>query len=161
VRACICLRACMLSHMHGCYRKCLHVVVHACGRACMHVIAQLLRNGIKKSRVFVVVVVPLMSFCFASSHARIARGGHGLPKVSPGPTMLDPSTPCGRATSGMGWPACRAAFGLRPSSTLLDTPRRAPMSLRSFYLASSVPTMSRDVSTVGQSVNSKKINQIC
>jgi hypothetical protein len=28
----------------------------------------------------------------------MARGGHGLPKVSPGPAMPDPSTPWGRAT---------------------------------------------------------------
>jgi hypothetical protein len=26
-------------------------------------------------------------------HRRMARGGHGLPKVSPGPTMPDHSTP--------------------------------------------------------------------
>jgi hypothetical protein len=26
-------------------------------------------------------------------HGRMARGGHGLPKVSPGPAMPDPSTP--------------------------------------------------------------------
>jgi len=31
-------------------------------------------------------------------HGRTARGGHGLPKVSPGPAMPDPSMPCGRAT---------------------------------------------------------------
>jgi hypothetical protein len=29
---------------------------------------------------------------------RIASGGHGLPKVSPGPAMPYPSMPCGRAT---------------------------------------------------------------
>jgi hypothetical protein len=31
----------------------------------------------------------------------MARGGHGIPKVSPGPAMPDPSTPCGRATAEM------------------------------------------------------------
>jgi hypothetical protein len=57
----------------------------------------------------------------------MARGGHGLPKVSPRPTMPDPSMPCRRATPEttlqlfLGWPANRAG-GLRPSSTLLDTP---------------------------------------
>jgi hypothetical protein len=29
-------------------------------------------------------------------HGRMARGGHGLPKVSVGLAMPDPSTPCGR-----------------------------------------------------------------
>jgi hypothetical protein len=33
--------------------------------------------------------------------ARIARGIHGLPKVSPWPAMPDPSMPCGRAVSGV------------------------------------------------------------
>jgi hypothetical protein len=44
----------------------------------------------------------------------MARGIHGLPKVSPGPAMPDPSTPCGTGRMG----------GLRPSSTPMDTPRR-------------------------------------
>jgi hypothetical protein len=30
----------------------------------------------------------------------MARGGHGLPKVLPGPAMPYPSTPCGRAACG-------------------------------------------------------------
>jgi hypothetical protein len=55
----------------------------------------------------------------------MARGVHGPPKVSPRPA---PSMPCGRATPEkalglfLGWPARRAG-DLRPSSTLLDTPR--------------------------------------
>jgi hypothetical protein len=57
---------------------------------------------------------------------RRVRSGHGLPKVLPRPAMLDPSTPCGRAT---GWPTCRAG-DLRLSSTLSDTPRRTPMVAR-------------------------------
>jgi hypothetical protein len=61
--------------------------------------------------------------------ARMARSIHGLPKVSPGPTMPNPSTPCGRATpKTASWPflglPARRVGGLRPSSTLLDTPRR-------------------------------------
>jgi hypothetical protein len=44
----------------------------------------------------------------------MARGGHGLPKVSPGPAMLYPSTPCGwvtpysrfRGGPPTGWVAC-------------------------------------------------------
>jgi hypothetical protein len=34
-------------------------------------------------------------------NGRMARGGHGLLKVSPGPAMPDPSTPCGWATPEM------------------------------------------------------------
>jgi hypothetical protein len=62
----------------------------------------------------------------------MARGSHELSKVSPWPAMLDPSTPFGRATPKMalqpfqGWPS-RRTDGLRPSSTLLDTPRRTPI----------------------------------
>jgi hypothetical protein len=57
----------------------------------------------------------------------MARGGHGLPKVSCGPAMPKPYTPCGRATPQTalwpfgGWPTRRAG-GLRPSSSPLDTP---------------------------------------
>jgi hypothetical protein len=45
-----------------------------------------------------------------SVHGRMAEGGHGLPKVSPGPGMPYPYTPCGQATpenasrSFQGWP---------------------------------------------------------
>jgi hypothetical protein len=40
-----------------------------------------------------------------AGHGRMARGGHGLLKVSPGHVMLDPSTPCGWTTPQGGWPA--------------------------------------------------------
>jgi hypothetical protein len=59
----------------------------------------------------------------------MGRGIHRLSKVSPGPALPDPSTPCGQATPVTalwlfrGWPAHKAR-GLWPSSTLLDTPRR-------------------------------------
>jgi hypothetical protein len=68
----------------------------------------------------------------AGEHRRMARVGHGLPKVLLGSAMPDPSTPCRGATSEtalwpiQGWPAHRAG-GLRPSSTPLDIPRRTPM----------------------------------
>jgi hypothetical protein len=61
----------------------------------------------------------------------MTRGGHGLPKVSPGPAMRYLSLPCGRATPEMtswplqpfqGWPT------RRPSSTPLDTQRGTPLS---------------------------------
>jgi hypothetical protein len=60
-------------------------------------------------------------------HGRMARGGHGLPKVSPGPAMPYPSTPCRRTTYEtalrlfQGWPAHRAG-SLWPFSAPLDTP---------------------------------------
>jgi hypothetical protein len=71
---------------------------------------------------------------FFEKHGRMARGGHRLLKVSLGPVMLDPSMPCGQDTPEtalhlqpfQGWSACRAG-NLRPSSTLLDTPRHTPM----------------------------------
>jgi hypothetical protein len=65
-------------------------------------------------------------------HGRMARGGHGLPKVSPRPAIPYPSTPCGWAIPEtavrpvQGWSAQRLG-GLRPSSTLLNTPHRTPM----------------------------------
>jgi hypothetical protein len=61
----------------------------------------------------------------------MARGGHGLPKVSPGPTMPYHSMLCRRTTRVtalqpfQGWPAHRVV--LRLSSTPLDTPCRTPM----------------------------------
>jgi hypothetical protein len=48
---------------------------------------------------------------FVNNHGRMARGGHGLPKVWLGPTMPNPSMPCGPA----------AVF------YPLDTPCRTPM----------------------------------
>jgi hypothetical protein len=65
-------------------------------------------------------------------HGCMARGGHGLPKVSPRPSMPYPYTPCGRATPETAlrsfpvWPAHRAG-SRRPSSTSLDTPGHTPM----------------------------------
>jgi hypothetical protein len=47
-------------------------------------------------------------------HGRMARGGHGIPKVSLGLAM-----PCRQTTPRLG--------SLRQSSTPLDTPRRMPM----------------------------------
>jgi hypothetical protein len=65
-------------------------------------------------------------------HGRMAGGNHGLPKVSLGPAMPDPSMPCGRASPEttlqlfQGWLTCRVS-SLWPSSTLLDTPHCTPM----------------------------------
>jgi hypothetical protein len=36
-------------------------------------------------------------FCFTRFHGRMARGIHGLPKLSLGPAIPNPSTPGGRA----------------------------------------------------------------
>jgi hypothetical protein len=50
----------------------------------------------------------------------MARGDHGLPKVSPGLTMPNPSTPCRRDTPETalllfrGWPTRRAGGRLLP-----------------------------------------------
>jgi hypothetical protein len=56
----------------------------------------------------------------APYHRRMARGAHGLPKVSPGLAMPDPSCPAGG-------PPPKRPYGLWPSSTLLDTPCCTPM----------------------------------
>jgi hypothetical protein len=45
-------------------------------------------------------------------HERMARGGHGLPKVSPRPAMPDPLRPAGGPPLRLKRP-----YGLRPSST--------------------------------------------
>jgi hypothetical protein len=57
----------------------------------------------------------------------MARGGYGIPKVSPKPAMYNPSTPYERATPETAlrpfqrWPHRRAG-GLRPSSTPFGHP---------------------------------------
>jgi hypothetical protein len=56
-------------------------------------------------------------FPLRRKHGRMARGAHGLPKVSLGPAMPDPSTPCGRATRETGE---RRSAVFYP---YLDTPR--------------------------------------
>jgi hypothetical protein len=71
-------------------------------------------------------------------HGRMAWGGHELPKVSLGPAMPDPSTPCRRATPEAAlWPfqgcSARSACSLRPSCALLDPPRPAPVVLPVFH----------------------------
>jgi hypothetical protein len=61
-------------------------------------------------------------------HGRMARDGHGLPKVLPGPAMPYPCTPCRRANPKralqpfQGWPTPKAGC-LRLSSTPLVTTR--------------------------------------
>jgi hypothetical protein len=67
---------------------------------------------------------------YSCYHRRMARGGHGLARVSPRPAMPYPSTPVGGIPLWpfQGWPAFRVG-GLRPSSTLLDTPRCTPIGL--------------------------------
>jgi hypothetical protein len=69
---------------------------------------------------------------FTMRHDRMKRGGHGLPKVSPGHVMPYSYAPCRQATSEtalqpfQGLPARRAG-GLWPSSIPLDTPHHIPM----------------------------------
>jgi hypothetical protein len=65
----------------------------------------------------------------------MAKGGHGLSKLSLGPAMPDQSTPCRQANPETAlrlfqeWPARRAG-GLQPSLMPLDTPRLTPMYYR-------------------------------
>jgi hypothetical protein len=83
---------------------------------------------------FDISILPSFSHFFkisvdAYNRGRGARGGHGLLKASLRPAMTNPSTTCGQATTKkavLGW-LTRRAGGLRPSSTLLETPRRAPL----------------------------------
>jgi hypothetical protein len=85
-----------------------------------------------------------------SVHGRIARGGHGLPKVSPRPPMPDLSTPSGRATPEtalqlfQGWPARRTG-GLPSFSTLLAV--RLCSCLKSFVIMSEVYLEKVDIKT--------------
>jgi hypothetical protein len=65
-----------------------------------------------------------------TAHRCMARGGHGLPKVSPWSAMPYPSTPYRQATpeTAVGVPPEGVnSCILRPSSTTLDTPRRTPI----------------------------------
>jgi hypothetical protein len=57
-----------------------------------------------------------------SHQGRTGRGIHGLPKVSTGPALPNPFTPCGWATP---------ETALWPSSTPLDTPRRTSLGVTS------------------------------
>jgi hypothetical protein len=67
-----------------------------------------------------------------TGHFRMARGDHGLPKISLGHAMPFPIYALHRTLPEtalwplQGRPAHRAG-GLRPSSTPLDTPRRTSM----------------------------------
>jgi hypothetical protein len=52
-------------------------------------------------------------------HRRMAWGGHKLSKISLGPTMLDPSTPCGQANPEMALQPFRAGVGQLACSRFL------------------------------------------
>jgi hypothetical protein len=99
-------------------------------------------------------IAPLLSAGFTtSSRGRMARGGHGLSKVSPGHAMPNSSRPCGQATPVtalrpfQGWPTRRAG-GFWPSSNLLVTPRRTPTITSSLHFVSAEALCC----TVGQNV---------
>jgi hypothetical protein len=70
--------------------------------------------------------------CTSYIHRCMARGSHGLPKVSPRPFMSYPSIPCGRAIPETvlqlfkEWPTHRED-DLQPSSSHLDTLCHTPM----------------------------------
>jgi hypothetical protein len=82
-------------------------------------------------------------------YGRMGRGGHGLPKVSLVPAMLYPSTSCGQPS--LKWPhshfkgSCPQG-NLRPSSSLLDTPRRTPLD------STNNPNVRRDVFIIRQNL---------
>jgi hypothetical protein len=88
----------------------------------------LIKNCIQESKKHITLVSFFIKLIFSvskermelSSHGYMARGGHGLPKVSLGPAMSYLST-LPKQLYGM-------ASNLQPS-TLLDTPRRTPMEL--------------------------------
>jgi hypothetical protein len=86
---------------------------------------------------------------FGEFHGRMARDGHGLPQVSPGPAMPCLSTTRRWATpetaswAFQGWVTHRAA-SLRPSSTPLDTPRRTPMANSLLFKSSHSPSRSSE-----------------
>jgi hypothetical protein len=68
-----------------------------------------------------------------NTHGRMAKGGHGLPKLSPGPAMPDHFMPCGRATPNMAVSRVARPQAERPAAifTLLEIPRRMPMEILS------------------------------
>jgi hypothetical protein len=77
----------------------------------------------------------------------MARGGHGLPKVSLGPALPYPPTPSGQATPKQGWPPHRV--GNRwPSSSLLYTAHRTPMSSTIWIFFCSVNSRRRGVNII-------------
>jgi hypothetical protein len=59
-----------------------------------------MKMSLKSHSIFPFLSIVFLSLVFphAGRHGLMARGGHGLPQVSPGPTMPDPSTPYRRAT---------------------------------------------------------------
>jgi hypothetical protein len=61
------------------------------------------------------------------AHRRMARGGHGLPKVLLRPALPHPSMRWGGPPL-QGWLICRVG-GLRPSSSPLDTLRCMPLAM--------------------------------
>jgi hypothetical protein len=69
----------------------------------------------------------------------MGRGGHEVPKVSPGPAMPDPSTPYGQATAETAsWPflewSARRDCSRRPLSILLDAPRMPMVKMKEEFL---------------------------
>jgi hypothetical protein len=57
----------------------------------------------------------------------MASGGHGLPQVSTGPTMPDPSMPCMRAFPPFQGCSAHGASNQLQSSNFLVTLRRTPL----------------------------------
>jgi hypothetical protein len=75
-------------------------------------------------------------------YGRMARSGHGLPKVSPKSAMLHPSTLCRQVTPEtairlQGWLAPNAG-GLQPFPTPSNAPCHTPMGLSLILIPPSV-----------------------
>jgi hypothetical protein len=62
---------------------------------------------------YCIVLYCIVLYCIVMLQACMARGIYGLPKVSPGPAMPNPSTPFGRATHET---ASRPFWGGRPAA---------------------------------------------
>jgi hypothetical protein len=82
-----------------------------------------------------VILINVAKFRTAFQQRHMARGGYGLPRMSPRPAMSFLYMPCRQTTPEtalhpfLGW-LIRSGGGLRSCSTPLDTQRRTPMPLR-------------------------------
>jgi hypothetical protein len=81
---------------------------------------------------------------------RMARGGHGLPKVILGPAMPDPSTPCGGPPLGWAEKAYRVSSRLVPCGHLL--PLWTPHAVRLCMINSVIDKESKEANIFGTEV---------
>jgi hypothetical protein len=84
------------------------------------------RLGVEWRKKMTTLKIVLFLNPISQQHGRMARGGHGLPKVSLPLYALQVAIPETALLPFQGWPAHRAG-SLRPSCTPLVTPRRTPL----------------------------------